>query len=203
MIVNKEYEKKYLCEKDEFFNILSKTREFCDIHSSSFQVNKNYYFDDSSFTYNYEKITVRIRERNGSFVLTIKDKKNYSKEKPISNEYTVSLNEKEAKKILESKIITLSEFYKGSMLGASSTLVLLGCLITKRKIYKICNVKICFDISYYLGKEDYEIEIEGECKDINHIIDKFNIITINQTIQGKRSRFLEEFKQKQNLNYNP
>lgn len=77
--------------------------------------------------------------------------------------------------------------------GYKTTASLIGDLTTLRMSCMYCDgVEICLDKSTYLGKTDYEIEIEYTSNVPDELIDKLSEIgiTFNSPTPGKYSRFL-------------
>ncbi|MCR4944521.1 MAG: CYTH domain-containing protein, partial [Clostridium sp.] len=85
----------------------------------------------------------------------------------IKDELTIDLSKKEAEDILENKeikkYIHLFEDKAEVLNEIADKLIVIGNLSTERKNYFINEeAMISLDKSRYLGKEDYEIELETE-----------------------------------------
>lgn len=181
---NMEMEYKFLLSAEQFIDAYSKYgREKSEI---SYVVQINYYYDTYDNVLNDKNITVRLRQERNNIKWQIKKHGKRSEKNgvlSVSDEYTGTTND-------IPKTISVS--------GINEDLHLKGNLITERKVYGFGHdSKICFDISMYLGRVDYEVEIEySYCdKDIAHIIVN-EIEAKNYSAIPKSKRFfkrLEEF----------
>lgn len=164
-----ENEWKFLVSKEQFGEIRLFFEENFQIQKNSFE-QTNYYYDTKDFCLSKEGITARIREKNKKLKGTFKKHLGNG----ISNEesfYVDSIPE----------LINYSEKH----------LIKLGSLTTKRDVFFVENMcEICFDENTYLGKTDYEIEVE-------FIGDYFGIIYLPQKTKSKSKsdRFLSKLSE--------
>lgn len=145
----------------------------------------NYYFDTPDYYYNLEKnATIRIREKEGTYTLTIK-----SPGQDAFIEESTSLTGDEFKDFINHGI-TKKDF------SLDKHVYFMVSLTTIRFTMPYKNGLICIDKSHYLKHVDYEIEYETshpkhklDLEDFlsNHHIEK-------RPISGKRFRALNENK---------
>ena len=140
MIENKEVELKMLLTKEEFENLLN------HYLPANFIKQTNHYFsalNNSTFQ------SIRIREKENKYLFTLKEKnENYVQEYEKYTENLQFENDKEIVDILAKRNL-LPPYNK------------IGELTTERFTYIIPNqAELCFDINYYYGSVDYEIEYE-------------------------------------------
>lgn len=103
-------------------------------------IQKNHYYDTRSMDLHKQGITVRVRQKNGTFTGTVK-KHFYD---GISKETDFDIDN-----------IPDSLIYKNMILNR------IGQLITHRTVIHIDKLmKICLDMNIYCGKADYEMEVE-------------------------------------------
>lgn len=133
----KELELKYMISRNAYMKILSGYMVWARIVP---QV--NYYYDTPTLNMNKAGITCRIRERCGRFTATIKT--HFAKHCGESTERTVSA-------------VSRSDISLFSQLGVSYR----GSLITERAVRcPSSGLIIMLDRNTYLGKTDFELEIE-------------------------------------------
>lgn len=177
-----EREKKILISKDEYDYLLKKFGA-----TKSIKKQTNYYFDTDDFIMNRQKITCRIRLKDGKYTGIVKQ---HLENTDCSNETEV-------------------EIYSGIYDNAFTDwgLKLQGELITERCIlFKNAFFEIVLDKNKYLDTIDYELEIEYA---VNHneeaqfifevfakMLDSFKDTLANskhyentQNAQSKSSRF--------------
>lgn len=176
---------KILCSKEDFFSLYD--RCFKD-KSPKKQV--NYYFD-KDFSLIDKATVLRIREKEGKYVVTVKEKK--SNEKNLSIEKTEKLEKEDFLKIMEVGEIKVEDYIKGTITG---TYNLLGSLETIRDEKEVENVLLVFDQSSYFSKKDYEIEMEGKQRDLINFYNSIDIKKDTNSGKTKISRFLDEYKRK-------
>ncbi|WP_090014870.1 CYTH domain-containing protein [Clostridium sp. DSM 8431] len=118
----------------------------------------------------------------------------------IKDELTIDLSKKEAEDILENKeikkYIHLFEDKAEVLNEIADKLIVIGNLSTERTNYFINEeAMISLDKSRYLGKEDYEIEletenIEADRKFLNNLFCENNIEVFGEN-KSKLKRFIE------------
>lgn len=164
-----ENEWKFLVSKEQFGEIRLFFEENFQIQKNSFE-QTNYYYDTKDFCLSKEGITARIREKN--------KKLNGTYKKHLENGMS-----KEETFIIDS----IPEF----IMYGENRLIKLGSLTTKRDVFFVENIcEICFDKNSYLGKTDYEIEIEfiGNYSGIIYLPKKTHI-------KSKSDRFISKLNE--------
>ncbi|SEQ44288.1 Uncharacterized protein YjbK [Virgibacillus subterraneus] len=167
-----EIEYKNLLTKDEFERIL-----YSLPFPNGAQTQTNHYFETADFSLKKNGCALRIREKNNTFTLTLKEphdtgllETHDTLTKPeavqwingefVAKEYT--------SKQLENKGIYLDD------------LKYFGSLTTKRRELNYQDVLLVLDYSSYGDTSDYELEIEATSEEIGlkmmqDILEKFNI----------------------------
>lgn len=149
----------------------------------------NYYYDAENLELSARKITARVREINGEFLLQMK--------LPTGNDFSRIELEKRLENLPDAiPGETLSELSKTDGLPDAG---LLGRLFTKRLVKRFSGAEIDLDLSEYFDKRDYEIEIEftdeNQAREllarVRGIIGKSSEDVV---CKGKIHRFLDEFK---------
>ena len=134
---NEELELKMLLSADEFASFVSPYPQLV------FKPQHNVYFE----SHNSDHYAFRIRYTSEQQLFTLKQKLNDSTmeyEKPFSGDY---LDDEDIISTLES----FSEF---------PPFIVMGELLTLRAIHDTGKAEMCFDINFYNGVTDYEIEYE-------------------------------------------
>lgn len=184
-----EKEMKILLTKEQYNDL----RQVFNFENRILQINF-YYMDKKGYT-NERNITIRIRGILDKLALQIKIP--YSLER--SENFLPSIHQKcEYSKMIDSipHFISEAELYKlcGQHIG---NVYLTGFMVTERMVYMWNqDIRVCLDRNSYLGKCDYELEIEHEdCIDEN-LIKKINglKISVGKSIKGKNSRYFEALK---------
>ena len=147
MINNLEVEYKILVNKDSFEKLSALYKD------KMFVKQTNYYYDTETLNLRNQKCALRIREKNNTFLITLKT--------PASkghHEYEcyVKENSPEVFKTSEIKDI-LYQLIK------DQPLIELGKCVTYRAVVALEKAELCFDINEYNGITDYEIEYEQTC----------------------------------------
>ncbi|WP_246938588.1 CYTH domain-containing protein [Bacillus pinisoli] len=149
-----EIEFKNLVTKEEFSYLLA---EFSlDMHQ--FIIQQNHYFDTIDFSLKERKAALRIRYKNNSYTLTLKQ----TIEEGILETHQ-KLTDKEARSILEGFPLIKGEVYdiiKEDGINPEA-LKYLGMLETSRAEIQYEDGTLVFDHSRYLNQSDYEIEYEA------------------------------------------
>lgn len=177
-MINKEIERKIILTKDEYLNINDKFK----MKEEKIQV--NYYFDTQDYSLAKKDETLRVRQSDQGLMLEYKFNKLYSEMVRECQEYTFSIKHLP----LEVSSDMITPFYNRE----KNKFFLQGQLVTHRKIFSLDTVKICLDRNYYLGKIDFELEIEGKSEEIiEKNIEIFGWPHVPSSI-GKYKRFLRE-----------
>jgi len=179
-----EIEYKNLLTKDEFYHLLE-----CLPFPKVSQVQNNYYFETEDFALRGKLSALRIREKNGSYQLTLKE--------PHPDgllETHDFLTEKEAFSWLHGNIIEKDRVIQQlkNLHIPYEKLLYFGKLTTERREVNYKDVLIVLDISTYNGQVDYEFELEAPSKVVgieifNNLLQENNI-TIKKT-PNKIERF--------------
>jgi uncharacterized protein YjbK len=174
-----EKEFKFLLDKDTFIEM--KNIAVAIFGNSSPLLQINYYYDDEHNSLNKQGITLRVRQTDGVLKLQ-------KKSRVIKSETFVTSCETE--KVIENLpgIIDDKYFLKGS-------LVTQRYIITPDKP----GITLDFDINYYLGVCDYEVEIEFQNETENQAEDFIVSLGLNSlpsaaNTEGKASRFYNKLK---------
>jgi uncharacterized protein YjbK len=148
-----EIEFKNMLTTDEFF--LLKKR--LDLKETDFVTQHNDYFDTSQFLLKEKRCALRIREREGQFVFTLKqphDKGLLETHQPLSADQVQHFFS--SKTLPDGEVVTALEQLSIPL----NSLVHLGRLTTDRAEMKQSDGLIVLDHSYYFDHEDYELEFE-------------------------------------------
>lgn len=134
-----EYEKKIMISLAEY-NLIRKM----GFGFGAVETQTNYYYDTDDLRYNSNNITLRIREKNGEFVATVK--KHYAEPQNYSTEETADCRDENDAGLFKDYDAKLK-----------------GKLVTERCVSEPeSGIKIMLDRNRYLGKCDHEIEFEYE-----------------------------------------
>ncbi|MBY0121009.1 CYTH domain-containing protein [Bacillus sp. S/N-304-OC-R1] len=148
-----EIELKNIVTKEEF-NSLIQYFNFCE---EDFFSQENHYFDTKDFALKKAGCALRIRQKNNQFELTLKQPHNEGLLE--TNEY---IEAHTAEKMFQSGEI-ISQSIKNLIREMNidpANMQYFGSLTTRRAETKYNNGLIVLDHSFYLNKEDYEIEYE-------------------------------------------
>ncbi|GEK59149.1 CYTH domain-containing protein [Marinococcus halophilus] len=153
MAKEQEIEAKNLLTEKEFSSLVTGFA----IHESDFSSQQNTYFDTKSFALRSRKSALRIRERAGTFTLTLKE--------PAPEgltEWNQSVSAQNAREAISGGTLPAGEVSERlrSLIGAERV-ENIGTLTTYRASQPFRTGEIFFDRSHYLGVTDYELEIEG------------------------------------------
>lgn len=153
-----EIEFKNLLTKKEF-EMIKNTLKF---NEADFQSQINYYFDTPDFVLKQHKSALRIREKNDHFELTLKQ--------PHPNGLLESndiLPKELAEKAINERHLNHEEIKQHEILLSIrkigidlKDLILFGSLKTIRAEKEYKDGLLVLDNSYYLNKEDFELEYE-------------------------------------------
>lgn len=144
--MNKNIEKEYkvLVTKQQFDELLSR------YNNITFNEQVNTYYDTLNSDIRKMKGAMRIREINGTFLFTLK-----TREGENLLEYEKDVQENTISMLQQKEILELLSTF--DIFGPFQEIATLS---TKRAIYNNGYAEVCFDISSYNGKCDYEIEYE-------------------------------------------
>ncbi|WP_282140056.1 CYTH domain-containing protein [Cytobacillus oceanisediminis] len=189
---NIEIEFKNMVNREEFSSLI----DFLNIRSEDFSEQENHYFDTPDFLLKAKGSALRIRQKNGSFELTLKQP--HPEGLLETNE---NLTESEAAEMIRTGKIPAELIIRSiKELGIETDkLQYFGTLATKRAEKDYMKGLAVLDHSRYLNKEDFELEYEvdnrneGELTFLN-LLKQLNI-PVRKT-ENKIKRFYnEKYKQ--------
>lgn len=210
MKIETEKEFKFQLKKDDF----SKLKFY--IENTGYKkigvINQvNFYIDTGEFDLRNLGMSLRVRHfiDDDNFEFTLKLKKENAKEEvnlKIKEEFTVELKKEEAEDIIKNgrvkDYLYLFENRIEPLLKdkVKDKLNILGHLTTERSNYNINERSmLSFDKSMYLGKEDYELELETENIEKDKVfleeIFKENSIKVCDKSKSKLKRFIESLRE--------
>ncbi|WP_353856108.1 CYTH domain-containing protein [Bacillus sp. Bos-x628] len=180
-----EIELKQLLTKEEFEQL----KQYFQLKDADFRTQTNYYFDTPQFDIKSHFAALRIREKNGHWVLTLKE----------PHELGLLETHQEIDPPLQLENFNIPEGEVAERLKGlnipKDQIVYFGSLETSRAEKMIKEGLIVLDHSRYLTVEDYELEFE--VNDINigqaaftQLLSQFHIPTRNT--KNKVIRFYEE-----------
>jgi uncharacterized protein YjbK len=149
-----EIEFKNLLTKEEFERLSS----FLGLASTHFHKQENHYFDTPQFSLKEKGAALRIRAKNGKYVLTLKEPAKIG-----LLETHQPLSEDECKNALQTFSLPESGEVLDRLIALNiepSNLQYFGTLTTYRAEKRYENGLVILDHSRYLNKEDFEIEYE-------------------------------------------
>ena len=168
-----EIEFKNLLTEEEFHRLAS----HFSVKEDDFITQENHYFDTPEFSLKNHGTALRIRKKKEKYVLTLKQ--------PCNDgllESHQSLSSQEAAELLDGKAAITGEI-AGLIqhLGIDVTeLVYFGSLTTKRSQLPYKDGLLVLDHSFYLNKDDYELEFEAADfhvgkQQFNELLEQFRI----------------------------
>lgn len=138
-----EHEYKRLLTPEEYMTLLTKLDSIAVCRP---YVQVNYYYDDEVFSLNEKGETLRVRQQLDKLTLERKFHRRYSQEgERICEEKSEPIQR------LPAKISIGNQEYR-----------YIGNLVTTRRDYTIGKNIVSLDVSYYLGRVDFELEIESK-----------------------------------------
>lgn len=144
MNTNLEVEYKVLLTKEQFEILINQQKQL------NFVRQTNTYYDTVDFQIRKQKGSMRIREKNGTFIFTLKlhvDGGLMEYEKIVSQNDCSVFQDEEIKALL-------------SQFSLSDTICEITSLTTDRAVVNTGFAEVCYDHNFYNGIEDYEIEYE-------------------------------------------
>jgi|SRR5690625_3163779 len=172
-----EIEFKNLLTKDEFDLLLN---QLPFPAASDLQI--NYYFETKDFLLRQNKAALRIREKNNTYTLTLKQPH------PAGLLETHDpLTKEEATSWITGKIIPQAETSNQlKQLGIpQEELLCFGQLVTKRKEIQFKNTIVVLDESTYNNHLDYELEVEAPYYQVG--LQVFNNLLATYQIEKKHT----------------
>ncbi|HWO98475.1 MAG TPA: CYTH domain-containing protein [Bacillus sp. (in: firmicutes)] len=149
-----EIEFKNLLTEEEFHRIAS----HFSVKEEDFITQENHYFDTAEFSLKKHGTALRIRKKKETYTLTLKQPYNdglLESHQPLSSQ--------EAAALLEGKAAVTGEIAGLiQQLGVNpAQLTYFGTLATKRSQFPYRDGLLVLDHSFYLNKDDYELEFEA------------------------------------------
>ncbi|MEG1706917.1 MAG: CYTH domain-containing protein [Clostridia bacterium] len=146
----------------------------------------NYYFSSKSSEY-----SARIREKQGTYTLTAKQRLSNSNGIALNREYSSEISDFTAKALISDGITTktMKDILE---LTIESPYMFVGELVTFRVKYVWRGYAFELDKNTYLGRTDYELECENTDYEQLEILKQLLIREFGLTIresQGKMQRF--------------
>lgn len=139
-----ENELKFMLSESEFYCIMNEIKSQYPETICNEKIQINYYFDSVDGYLQKQEITCRVRQVEGTLLGHIKQHR-------MNKDYESA----ETKFALET--LPQNIYFNGQLL------IYQGNLITRRHSFKVASsIKIECDINYYLGRHDFEVEIEYE-----------------------------------------
>jgi uncharacterized protein YjbK len=155
MSQNIEIEFKNMLTKEEYENLIT----FFSIKEDDIFTQENHYFDTPDFALKEQESALRIRKRGNKYEMTLK-------QPAIEGllETNQVLSKKEASNAITQGFLPsgIIQNLISKMNISFSNLIYFGSLTTKRVEFTFENGLLVLDHSYYLNKEDYEVEYEVE-----------------------------------------
>lgn len=176
-----ENELKMMLSQEQFKQTIDTLSFKYGIATSDIQV--NYYYDSEDYFIAFCGDSLRVRQKNNRLSIEYKCKKSTSNNIRKCEEHKKSIDS------LPDILVLSKEF----PIDDDHVYHYIGNLITERMNFHINNTIVSLDKNYYLGKVDYEIEIESE--DIERINEVKDLLQLHyQTNEiGKYKRFLNAY----------
>ncbi len=179
----RELEMKVLTDAAEFARCLALLQERTGTAGDRY-VQVNYYFDTPDFALAASHAMLRVRRKKNSLYLQYKNKR-----KRMGS--MLLCDESEAELTQFPRTVNPARYFDGAPDAVCS---LLGDLVTCRTDFEFPGAVVSLDESIYLGKSDYEIEIEGDAEAIAAIAAFLKPAGESKKGNGKFSRFINEYK---------
>ncbi|HEU5140405.1 MAG TPA: CYTH domain-containing protein [Bacillales bacterium] len=147
----------------EFKNLLSKTEfdQLCNhfnVKKTDFKVQHNHYFDTADFMLKNQGCALRIREKNNTHTLTLKQPHPdglLEIHQPLDEQDTAAIMA--GAHLPDGEVVDVLHKIKVSVADLNP----LGTLSTDRAEVSFKNGLVVLDHSFYSGTEDYELEYES------------------------------------------
>lgn len=182
-----ELEFKVMTDRAEFDRCLARLRAHTG-QSGETYVQVNYYFDSPAFDLSRSHAMLRVRRKKNSLSLQYKNKRKRIGSMLLCDESEAELGE-------FPRSVDPSRYFPSA---PSLECTLLGDLVTNRTDFAMDGAVVSFDENFYLGKVDFEIEIEGEESSIVALVGLLSPVGESKKGNGKFSRFLNEFRKYHN-----
>lgn len=163
----KELEIKKIISNENEFEIIYNYFSNNDLYKLKKIVQKNFYFDTENFYFFKRNISIKLRMIDEIYRLIVKQQKKWDLLGRESEEFIAELDEKQAlDMLLYSKIPNELENYFVQQ-KMPSNIFYKGAMITERTVinHEDFDFTICLDLNNYLGKQDFELEVEYSYSD--------------------------------------
>lgn len=179
-----ETEYKFLVDREKFYEILGLIKELYTGAEYKEKVQINYYYDTDDNYLLANHTTLRVRQTENSLRLELKEAQQLT-----GNDFSTCTETAVDVPCLKNDITLETGKY------AWIPFSLQGDLVTHRtSIRPSDSLSIDFDINFYLGKCDYEIEMEFKDlaeKGTKVLVEKLGIMKYKNTVGGKARRFFQ------------
>ena len=177
-----ELELKILTDENGFRECLSLLREDTAGAEDRY-VQVNYYFDTPDLALSRAHSMLRVRRKKNRLYLQYKNKRRRVDDALLCDEMEAFLTE-------FPRSVNPSRYFEGA---PDLECRLLGDLVTHRTDFEFPGAIVSLDENIYLGKTDFEIEIEGEREAIAAVAARLPL-TGDKTGDGKFSRFVKAYQ---------
>ncbi len=178
----RELEWKVLTDYDEFSRIYTLLCRHTGTSGKGY-VQVNYYFDTPAFSLAAAHAMLRVRQVENRLLLQYKNKR-----KRMGSMLLCDESEEEVAALPST--VNPARHFEGA---EDVTCRLVGNMVTHRTDFVFPGAVVSLDESFYLGKSDYEIEIEGEEGAIETLAAFLNPRGESKTGNGKFSRFVGQY----------
>ncbi|WP_226670599.1 CYTH domain-containing protein [Metabacillus litoralis] len=184
-----EIEFKNLLTKEEFL----KLKDFFDINENNFFYQENHYFDTPEFSLKELGSALRIRKKQDSYCLTLKE----PAEIGILETHQI-IPEKVANQLINSGQLVEGQISERLIdLGVDyNSIIYFGTLSTTRAEKEYQNGLLVLDHSQYLSTEDYELEYEVQDEAIGKVVFKNLLDELNIPIRHTKNKIRRFYEQK-------
>lgn len=186
----KEFEYKLFLSRDDYqslTNYLVQKYKYCNKNQI------NYYYDTKDNLFHKNDITIRMRQIEDKLNLEVKV--SIKRDKNLSEKHEINRIVSNLKEVNDKirELDLLNNTY------SNTDIKMFGTLITDRINFIVNDyISIDLDKSYYLGKVDYELELEFKPEYQEYAESLFNHLSLKVTKclrspGGKRERFFSDF----------
>jgi len=175
-MIEKEIERKAILTKEQYESLLGKIVD----KPVTKKVQINYYYDTDDYILLSNDETLRVRQIEDKLELQYKYNKKIESGVRISNESCDEINYLPEKIAIDGLIVKR-----------------IGFLLTERRSKRFDGYIIFLDKNYYLGKVDYEIEMEAI--NIEYMPTELYGISFNTVCKGKYTRFTDELLKQRDI----
>ncbi len=180
--MSRELEMKVLTDYDEFSRVYTLLCRHTGTAGKGY-VQVNYYFDTPAFSLATAHAMMRVRQVENRLLLQYKNKRKRVGSMLLCDEFEEELPS------LPRKINPAAHFEGAEDVECG----FVGNMVTHRTDFVFPGAVVSLDESFYLGKSDYEIEIEGEEGAIETLAAFLNPQGESKTGNGKFSRFVGRY----------